>query len=78
MNPDLFPHVNGVPNLTALGEWSLAYQHPDDLHMTLIFNEVSQEFVEAYVESREWCRDAAARGWRFICLPVIETRGAIQ
>jgi hypothetical protein len=59
MNPNLFRHVNGVPSLAALGHWSLAYQHPDDLHMTLIFNEVSEEFVETYVTTRTWCRDAS-------------------
>jgi hypothetical protein len=78
MNADLFPHINGVPNLSARGEWSLAYKHPDDLHMTLIFNCVSREFVNAYIETREWCRDAIAMGWRFVCLPIIETGGTIQ
>ena len=79
MNADLFPHFeNGLPNLTARGEWSLAYQHPDDLHMTLIFDGVSQEFVEAYVETRTWCRDAAAMGWRFRCLPAVEIGGTVQ
>jgi hypothetical protein len=36
--------------------------------MRLIFDGVSQEFVTGYVESREWCREATAMGWRFVCL----------
>jgi len=66
---DLFPYCDGQPNLAAAGDYALAYQHPDDLHMTLIFDGVSREFVEAYVETRTWCREATAMGWRFVCLP---------
>jgi hypothetical protein len=78
ISTDLFPHVDRQPNLAALGDYALAYLHPDDLHMTLIFNGVSSEFVTAYVESREWCRDAATAGWRFRLLPAVEIGGTIQ
>jgi len=78
VNTDLFPHVNGKPNLTAQGRFSLAYRAPEDLHLTLLFESVSMEFCEAYVFGREWCRDATAMGWRFRCLPAVDIGGMVQ
>lgn len=75
----LYPHFeDGQPNLTAVGNFALAYRRPGDLHPTLIFNEVSEAFVTHYVESREWAQDATARGWRFRCLPAVGIGGTIQ
>jgi len=44
---------------------------PNDLHMVAIFDGVSIEFAEEYLCTREWCRDAVARGWNFYLLPEI-------
>jgi len=27
-HPSLFPHIDGVPNLTAYGDYALCYKHP--------------------------------------------------
>jgi hypothetical protein len=67
----LYPHLeDGTPNLSAQGHCSVAYKHPDDLHMTAIFDGVSIKWAEAYL-TREWCRDAVGRGWNFYLLPEI-------
>lgn len=68
-HPRLFPHVNGVPNLAVYGEVALLYRHPDDLHFIPIFNQVSVEFVQEYVRTQEWCREAVGFGWQFTCCP---------
>lgn len=65
----LYPHVNGVPNLAAHGDYALLYKHPDDLHSTPIFDGVSLDFIRAYIETRTWCREAMDAGWEFACLP---------
>ena len=76
----LYPHVNGVPNLAAHGDYALCYKHPDDLHLTPIFDGVSLSFSQAYVTTRTWCREAVGAGWEFTCLPSarIQSEGAIQ
>jgi hypothetical protein len=68
-HPQLFPHTNGIPNLTAYGKFALLYRHPHDLHFIPIFDQVSVEFVQEYVRTREWCREAADSGWEFACCP---------
>ena len=68
-DPRLYPHVDGVPNLAAHGEYALLYRHPDDLHFTPIFTSVSLEFVRNYVRTREWCHEAVDSGWEFTCCP---------
>jgi hypothetical protein len=65
----LFPHVNGVPNLSARGDYALLYKHPHDLHLTPIFDGVSLDFIQTYIETRQWCRDAVNSGWEFTCPP---------
>jgi hypothetical protein len=65
----LYPHVNGVPNLSARGDYALLYKHPDDLHLTPIFDGVSLGFIREYVRTRTWCCDAVNSGWEFTCLP---------
>ena len=79
-HPHLFPFVDGVPNLAAHGDYALCYTHPDDLHLTPIFDQVSLGFIQAYVTERTWCRDAVNSGWEFTCLPsaAIQSEGAIQ
>ena len=80
MNADLFPYCDGVPNLSAHGEYALLYKHPDDLHLTPIFNGVSLALIWEYVTTRTWCREAMASGSRFTCLPSSEvsSKGAVQ
>jgi hypothetical protein len=79
-NKSLYPHFeDGRPNLSAQGHCSVVYTHPDDLHMTAIFDGVSIEFAEEYLGSREWCRDAVGRGWNFYLLPeILAERMTIQ
>jgi hypothetical protein len=79
-HPSLFPYIDGVPNLTAYGDYALCYKHPDDLHLTPIFDEVSLAFIRSYLTERTWCRDAVGRGWTFTCLPSseLQSEGAIQ
>jgi len=79
-NSRLYPHVNGVPNLAAQGDYALLYKHPDDLHLTPIFDQVSLEFIREYVKTRTWCREAVNSGWAFTCLPSagIQSEGSIQ
>jgi hypothetical protein len=67
----LYPHVNGVPNLSAHGDYALCYKHPDDLHLTPIFDAVSLDFVREYIKTRTWCREAMDAGWEFTCLPSV-------
>jgi hypothetical protein len=78
-NVHLYPHVNNVPNLDAHGEYSLFYKHPNDLHLTPIFDQVSLDFIRAYVRTRTWCHEAIEAGWEFICLPSawINLEGAV-
>jgi hypothetical protein len=76
----LYPHVNGVPNLSARGDYALLYKHPDDLHLTPIFDQVSLGFIRTYVTERTWCREAVGAGWEFACCPSsgIQSEEAIQ
>ena len=76
----LYPHVNGVPNLAAHGDYALCYKHPDDLHLTPIFDQVPLDFIRTYVTERSWCREAVGAGWKFTCLlsAGIQSEGAIQ
>ena len=79
-HPHLYPHVNGVPNLAAHGDYALCRKHPDDLHFIPIFDQVSLDFIRAYVKTRSWCREAADAGWTFSCCPSngIVSEGTIQ
>ena len=79
-DPRLFPHVNGRPNLSVGGGFALAYKHPHDLHMTPIFNHVSQQFIWEYLTTRDWVRRAQESGWRFVCLPAsdLQPGGRVQ
>jgi hypothetical protein len=76
----LYLHVNGIPNLAAHGDYALCYKHPDDLHLTPIFDQVSLAFIREYVKTRTWCREAVGAGWEFACCPSrgIQSEGAIQ
>jgi hypothetical protein len=74
-NLRLFPHVAGQPHLVAQGDYALFYKHPDDLYLTPVFDEVSQEFIHDYLKTRTWCQDAREMGWEFICLPSSATLG---
>ncbi len=67
----LYPHVNGIPNLAAHGDYALCYKHPDDLHLTPIFDQVSLAFIRGYIETRRWCLEAIDAGWEFACLPSV-------
>jgi hypothetical protein len=71
-HPHLFPHVDDKPNLAAEGDYALLYKHPEDLHLTPIFDQVSLDFIQAYVRTRPWCLDAVNSGWEFTCLPSAE------
>ena len=57
-NPD------GTVQGWARGDYSLVYKHPDDLHSTPIFDEVSLEFIWKYIDSHaRFFREAVDWSW---------------